>query len=330
MVIPKGYRSALCLRDTESAIKYVKDEFQKGLSAKLKLTRVSAPLFVKADTGLNDNLSGKERAVAFEIPVLNCRCEIVQSLAKWKRWALKKYEFLPYEGIYTDMNAIRRDEGELDNLHSVYVDQWDWEKIVNAEDRNENFLKETVKKIYGEIFKLHLKSCERFGLKDFLKDEITFIDSEELLKMYPNLSQKEREEKFVKAVGSAFIMRIGGKLSNGEPHDLRAPDYDDWTLNGDILVWYPVLDCVVELSSMGIRVDEDSLKRQLALAGVDNLTAYHKAVLNKELPLTIGGGIGQSRLCLIMLQKAHIGEVQSSCWSEEDVLECEKCGVRLL
>ncbi len=330
--IPQNYRSILGVRDTEIAIKKVKDFFERDLAIQLNLTRVSAPLFVERSSGLNDNLSGVERPVAFDIRGVCSDAEIVQSLAKWKRYALGKYGFAHGEGLYTDMNAIRRDE-ELDNIHSVFVDQWDWEKIITHEERTLDTLKSTVKLIYAS-----LRHTENFITEDYkfinklLPEKIHFITSEELEEKYPDLTAKEREYKAVREYGAVFIIGIGGKLKSGKPHDGRAPDYDDWSLNGDILVYYPVLDIALELSSMGIRVDEAALLRQLELAGCPERAKlpFQKALLDGKLPYTIGGGIGQSRMCMFFLQKAHIGEVQSSIWDEDTCRICRESGIELL
>ncbi len=331
LFIPEGYKSLLDIRQTEVAIKKVKDFFERDLAIGLNLTRVSAPLFVSPESGLNDNLNGVERPVSFDT-ISGSELEIVHSLAKWKRVALKNYGFKVGEGLYTDMIAIRRDE-EPDNIHSMYVDQWDWEKIITKEQRCEEFLKKTVKIIYDA-----LKHTENYIAYEYdfigkmLPEEIKFITSQELEDKYPNLSSKEREKAAAKEYGAVFIMKIGGKLKSGQIHDGRAPDYDDWELNGDIVVYYPVLDMAFELSSMGIRVDEKSLLAQLEERGCTERRelAYHKALLNGELPYTIGGGIGQSRMCMYFLRKAHIGEVQSSFWSEKTTEECLKKGVHLL
>lgn len=332
-IIPKGYHSSLDLRRTEIAIKKLKDYFERELAYKLNLTRVSAPLFVKASTGLNDNLNGMERPVAFDaLDIKEDEIQIVHSLAKWKRMALYRYGFNIGEGLYTDMNAIRRDE-ELDNTHSMYVDQWDWEKVISKEERNIDKLISTVEDIY-EVF----KATEEFvnskypEIDKILPEKITFITTQELEDMYPNLSGKERENKITKDKGAVFIMQIGDVLASGEKHDGRAPDYDDWQLNGDILFWNPVLNCALELSSMGIRVDKDSLIYQLEK---ENCTErleleFHKMLVEDKLPLTMGGGIGQSRICMFFLRKAHIGEVQASIWSEEVLKECEELGIELL
>ncbi len=331
LFIPEGYKSLLDIRQTEVAIKKVKDFFERDLAIGLNLTRVSAPLFVSPESGLNDNLNGVERPVSFDT-ISGNELEIVHSLAKWKRVALKNYGFKVGEGLYTDMIAIRRDE-EPDNIHSMYVDQWDWEKIITKEQRCEEFLKKTVKIIYDT-----LKHTENYIAYEYdfigkmLPEEIKFITSQELEDKYPNLSSKEREKAAAKEYGAVFIMKIGGKLKSGKIHDGRAPDYDDWELNGDIVVYYPVLDMAFELSSMGIRVDEKSLLAQLEQRGCTDRKelAYHKALLKGELPYTIGGGIGQSRMCMYFLRKAHIGEVQSSFWSEKTAEECLKKGVHLL
>lgn len=314
LTIPKNYSSALNLHDTQLAIKTVKDFFQGMLAQRLSLTRVSAPLFVDPTTGLNDNLNGYERPVTFGILEQGDKeAEVVHSLAKWKRYALKKYGFSLGEGIYTDMNAIRRDE-ETDNIHSIFVDQWDWEKIIRKEDRNLDFLEETVKTVYKCLRKTEQYMAIQYDYIDLiLPKDITFITTSELEEMFPDNTPKEREYYFAKAKGAICVMQIGDKLANGEPHDGRAPDYDDWALNADIIVYYPVLDIALELSSMGIRVDEKALKEQLDKAGCPERAKlpFQKAILNKELPYTIGGGIGQSRICMFFLRKAHIGEVQS-------------------
>lgn len=324
--IPEGYKSPQTIKQTEKAIKEVKDYFERALADALHLTRVSAPLFVKPSSGLNDNLNGVERPVAFGIKEQDdAIVEIVHSLAKWKRMALKDYGFEMGEGLYTDMTAIRRDE-ETDNIHSLYVDQWDWEKIIDKADRNEETLREVVFRIYMAIKQTEYYICGKYHFMDpFLPSEISFVTTQELEDRWPDKTAKERENLIAKERGAVFLMKIGGKLLSGERHDGRAPDYDDWELNGDILVYYPVLDMALELSSMGIRVDEDTLARQLELSGCQDRAelAYHKAVLNKELPYTIGGGIGQSRICMFFLQRAHIGEVQSSIWPD-DVLEIAK------
>lgn len=333
ILYPINYRSHIDVIETEVAIKKVKDFFQSSLSNQLNLTRVSAPLFVAPETGLNDNLNGYERPVSFTIKDLyEKKVEIVQSLAKWKRMALGKYGFDPGEGLYTDMNALRRDE-ELDNLHSVYVDQWDWEKILTKEDRNEEYLKDAVRKIYASF-----KELDDFVVNEYpkfdpiLPDEIFFVTSQELEDRYPELSPKEREDTIAKEKIAVFIMKIGGELKSGTKHDGRAPDYDDWELNGDIILWNDLLQIGLEVSSMGIRVDEDSLLKQLESTGdVDRKEFdFHKKILEKKLPYTIGGGIGQSRLCLHFLRKAHIGEVQASIWPVDMIEECKKRGICLL
>ena len=332
LILPENYRRALGLIETQRAIKFAKDMFEDKLAGKLSLTRVSAPMFVRPETGLNDDLNGVERAVTFDVPDAGFDVQVVHSLAKWKRSALKAYGFAPGEGLYTDMNAIRRDE-DLDNLHSVYVDQWDWERIITREQRTVDYLKGTVELIMSALWETERMLCRAFpSLTPFLTREPAFVTAEELLQKYPNLTPKQREDAAAKEYGSVFIIGIGGKLSNGEPHDGRAPDYDDWSLNGDLLVWYPVLGRAVELSSMGIRVDEDALRRQLHLAHAENRASmpFHRALLAGELPLTMGGGIGQSRICMIMLQKAHIGEVQASVWPDESIAACEARGVHLL
>ena len=330
--LPEGYRPALDILQTEIAIKLVKDTFERELAQKLHLTRVSAPLFVRKNSGINDDLNGVERPVSFDISDIGEEVEIVHSLAKWKRLALKRYNFGPNTGLYTDMNAIRRDE-ELDNLHSVYVDQWDWEKIITPETRNEETLRHTVRRVMRALKEteeaLHRANPE---IEPFISEKVTFLTSQELLNRYPGLSPKERENAAAKEYGTIFVMGIGGVLSDGKPHDGRAPDYDDWALNGDILIWYPVLDRAVELSSMGIRVNEESLRRQLALAGCPERAKlpFHEMLLNGKLPLTIGGGIGQSRLCMVLLHKAHIGEVQASIWDDETLKACAADAITLL
>ena len=330
--IPEDYKSLLDLRQTQVAIKKVKDFFERDLAIQLNLTRVSAPLFVKRESGLNDTLNGVERPVGFDIKNVCDNAEIVQSLAKWKRYALSNYEFNPGEGLYTDMNAIRRDE-DVDNIHSVFVDQWDWEKIIKKEERTLDTLKLTVKRIYRAL--LHTEyyiSYEYSFIKRQLPEDIKFLTAQELEDEYPDLTPKEREYTAAKKYGAVFIMQIGGKLKSGKIHDGRAPDYDDWSLNGDILVYYPLLDIALELSSMGIRVDEKALLFQLNERGCNERLEldFHKALLEGKLPYTIGGGIGQSRMCMFFLQKAHIGEVQSSIWDEKTVTECKKRGIELL
>lgn len=329
--IPEDYVPHLTLRETEVAIKKVKDFFERDLAIELNLTRVSAPLFVDTESGLNDNLSGKERPVSFDV-FSGKKFEIVHSLAKWKRYALDMYGFESGEGLYTDMNAIRRDE-DTDNIHSIFVDQWDWEKIIEKEDRTEKTLKKTVKLIYSALRHTEYYITNEYNfIGSLLPEKITFITSSELEERYPDKSRKEREYLAVKEYGAIFLMQIGGKLKDGEPHDGRAPDYDDWTLNGDIIVYYPVLDIALELSSMGIRVDEEAMEKQLKESGCEDRKSlpFHKALLNGELPYTIGGGIGQSRMCMFFLRKAHIGEVQSSYWDEETVKYCKEHGAELL
>lgn len=331
-VIPEGYATKLNLYDTQNAIALIKRTFQDALAGVLNLKRVSAPLFVYPDTGLNDDLNGVERPVRFDVPATGLDTEVVHSLAKWKRYALKRYDFHEGRGIYTDMNAIRRDE-RLDNLHSIYVDQWDWEKVISANDRNREYLERTVRSIVEAVgYTMAVVQAKYPVLNAKLNREVTFVTSQELLDMYPDKTAKEREYLFAKEHGTIFVEQIGKTLSNGEPHDGRAPDYDDWELNGDIILYNSVLDCEFEISSMGIRVDPAAMKKQLAAAHCEDRAqrTFHKALLNGELPLTIGGGIGQSRLCMFMLEKAHIGEVQSSVWDEYTMQEAEKAGVILL
>ncbi len=334
-VLPQGYKSALSVYDTQRAIGMLKRLFEDRLAAALRLYRVSAPLFVEEASGLNDNLNGTERPVSFDVAATGSEAQVVHSLAKWKRYALKRYGFKAGEGIYTDMNAIRRDEDELDNLHSVYVDQWDWEKVIKPEDRNVEYLKATVSKIVGalcdtqETMRALYPALTRYPK---IEREVAFVTAQQLEDMYPDLSGKERENAFVKEHKTAFIMQIGKTLKSGKRHDGRAPDYDDWELNGDIMVWYDVLECAVELSSMGIRVDERSLDAQLTAAGCDDRRKYpyHKMLLNGELPLTIGGGIGQSRVSMVLLEKAHIGEVQASVWNHETSEMYKEANIMLL
>lgn len=331
MVYKEGYVSKLSLLETEVAIKFVKDIFEAELAKALNLTRVSAPLMVFPETGLNDNLNGYERPVSFDVLDLGKNVEIVQSLAKWKRAALKKYGFQPESGLYTDMNAIRRDE-ELDALHSCYVDQWDWERIILRENRTYSYLKKIVKKIYKVLQTTEKKINKKYNVfNNKLPKDITFVSTKQLEEMYPDLTPKERENAITKEYKAVFLYQIGWPLKNNEPHDGRASDYDDWKLNGDILVYNEVMDMALELSSMGIRVDEKSLMKQVKFKKEDKLNnPYSQAILNGELPLTIGGGIGQSRLCLFFLEKMHIGEVQASIWSEEDIKELEKYNIHLL
>ena len=326
------YRAVLSLMQTEQAIKEVKDTFEVLLAQALNLSRISAPLFVPAGSGLNDNLNGVERPVAFDIRCGDVRAEVVQSLAKWKRYALAKYGFDPHSGLYCDMNAIRRDE-PLDALHSVYVDQWDWEAVILREDRTRAYLEATVKKIYAAVKETAKKICAHYpGLKNFLSEDITFVTTQELEDTYPVLSPKERECVFTQEHGAAFVMQIGGKMRSGFKHDGRSPDYDDWTLNGDIVVWYPPLGCALELSSMGIRVDEVTLIEQLEAENcLDRLNLpFHRALAAGEMPLTMGGGIGQSRLCMLLLNKMHIGEVQVSVWDEKTLAYCREEGIELM
>ena len=326
------YSSKLNEFDTQSAIALVKEKFSSELCKALKLSRVSAPLFVKKGSGLNDDLNGVERPVQFDIKETGEIAEVVHSLAKWKRMALMRYCFPVHTGLYTDMNAIRRDE-ICDNLHSIYVDQWDWEKIITAEDRNTDYLKETVRSIYGAILLTAKAVEEKYPVLDCaLPDDIAFVSTYELEEKYPELTPKERENAAAKEYGAVFVMQIGGRLKNGEKHDGRAPDYDDWKLNGDILVYNRVLDSAFELSSMGIRVDRDSLISQLKAENAEDRLKYefHKLLVSGALPLTIGGGIGQSRLCMFLLQKAHIGEVQVSIWPEKEIKKCKSVGIRLL
>lgn len=333
LIIPENYSSPLDGRTTETAIKFIKDAFQKELMSALNLQRVSAPLFVRPETGLNDNLNGVERPVSFDAPCIGgATLEIVHSLAKWKRLTLGKYGFEPGEGLYTDMNAIRRDE-EVDNLHSMYVDQWDWEAVIKREERELSTLKETVKKIYAAMRETQKKVCMKFdGIENNFADEITFVTTQELEDMYPDDTPKERENKFLRKHKAACIMQIGKVLESGIRHDGRAPDYDDWELNADIVVYYPLLDCAFELSSMGIRVDEKSLVSQVEEADcLDRLElSFHKMILSHELPYTIGGGIGQSRLCMFMLGKAHIGEVQQSVWPTDMIKTCKAHNINIM
>lgn len=331
--IPEGYQSALDLHETQIGIKTVKDFFQVQLAKHLNLLRVSAPLFVDPSSGLNDNLNGVERPVSFDIKEQDGTiAEIVQSLAKWKRYALKKYGFQMGEGLYTDMSAIRRDE-ITDNIHSIYVDQWDWEKIISGQQRNLDTLRDTVRNVYQVLRKTEkYMSIQYDYIKEILPEEIFFITTGELENMFPDRTPKEREYAITKEKGAVCLMQIGDKLKSGQPHDGRAPDYDDWELNGDILVYYPVLDIALELSSMGVRVDAASLRSQLQKAGCMERAElpFQKAILQDELPYTIGGGIGQSRICMFFLRKAHIGEVQSSLWPASVLEEMERCNVALL
>ena len=327
------YQSVLNVRETQDAIKLIRDKFQKELGLQLNLERISAPLFVEKSSGLNDDLSGVERPVSFDMKDFkDDPIEVVHSLAKWKRTALKKYGFKPHEGLYTNMNAIRRDE-DLDNLHSAYVDQWDWEKVILKEERTEEMLKETVRTIVKVIKHIEHEVWYKYPHSVYhLPEDVTFISSQKLLDMYPDMTGKERENAITKKYGCVFLTQIGGVLSNGQRHDGRAPDYDDWQLNGDLLYWYEPLNCALEISSMGIRVDAVSLKEQCEKAGCTERLSlpYHQAVLKDELPFTIGGGIGQSRLCMMLLGKVHIGEVQASLWSKEILDECRQKNIPLL
>lgn len=333
LIVPSGYSSPLTIRETEVAIKEIKDHFERALAKSLHLTRVSAPLFVKPESGLNDNLNGTERPVAFGVKEQNDKeVEIVHSLAKWKRLALKRYGFHSGEGLYTDMSAIRRDE-DTDNIHSLYVDQWDWEKVISKEERNMETLEYTVRKVFTALKETEEFISRRYNyIEPYLPDDITFVSSQELETMYPDVEPKEREYRFAKAKGAIFITQIGKELKSGQKHDGRAPDYDDWELNGDIIVYYPVLDIALELSSMGIRVDETSLMRQLKIAGCEERSelAFQKALLAGELPYTVGGGIGQSRICMFYLRKAHIGEVQASSWPDEIFENATNSGIQML
>lgn len=342
LIINKEYKRVLDRRQTEHGIKLVKDFFQQNLSTELRLQRVTAPLFVLKGLGINDDLNGTERPVTFPILDLgDAKAEVVHSLAKWKRLTLAEYEIEPGYGIYTDMNAIRADE-ELDNLHSLYVDQWDWEAVITNEERTVSHLKNVVERIYAAILRTEYLACETYPqLKTFLPRQIHFIHSEELLQMYPDLTPKEREDAICRKWGAVFIIGIGGRLNDGKKHDGRAPDYDDWTtmgengragLNGDILIWYPILNRSFELSSMGIRVDKEALLRQLALEGKEDRKElyFHRQLLDGKLPLSIGGGIGQSRLCMVLLHKAHIGEIQASIWPEDMRRECAEAGMPLI
>ena len=343
LIKPAGYKALLDMKQTEIGIKQIKDFFQQNISSELRLRRVTAPLFVLKGTGLNDDLSGVERAVTFPIKDLgDQQAEVVHSLAKWKRVTLADYHIEPGYGIYTDMNAIRADE-ELDNLHSLYVDQWDWERVITPEQRTVAFLKNIVTRIYSAMCRTEYMVCESYPqIKPFLPQDIFFIHAEELLQRYPDKTPKEREDLICKEYGAVFIIGIGGKLSNGEPHDLRAPDYDDWStidpetglpgLNGDLLIWNEVLDRAVELSSMGIRVDKEAMLRQLKMTGKEERLKlyFHKRMMNDELPLCVGGGIGQSRLCMLYLKKAHIGEIQASIWPDDMRKECDQLGMPLI
>ena len=332
IAIPAGYKAPLSVYELQRAIEFIKSNFQVNLGNALNLRRVSAPLFVEENSGLNDNLNGYERPVRFDIPDVGAEAQVVHSLAKWKRLALKRYQFNAGKGLFTDMNAIRRDE-EVDNLHSVYVDQWDWEKVITREDRNEAYLRRTVRDIAGAICETNDALGVAFPcLHTKLDREVFFITTQELEDLYPDKTPKERENAIVREHHTVFLMQIGGKLRSGKPHDGRAPDYDDWALNGDILMWNDILGCAFEISSMGIRVDAQSLDRQLTLSGCDDRRAlpFHKMLLADELPLTMGGGIGQSRLCMLMIGTCHIGEVQSSLWDRETAEKCREAGILLL
>lgn len=342
LIKPEGYHALLDMRRTEQGIKLIKDFFQQNLSTELRLRRVTAPLFVLKGLGINDDLNGVERPVTFPIKDLgDAEAEVVHSLAKWKRLTLAEYNVEPGYGVYTDMNAIRADE-ELDNLHSLYVDQWDWEAVITAGQRNVAFLEDVVNRIYSAILRTEYLTCETYPeIRPFLPEKITFVHSEDLLQMYPDKTPKEREDAICEKYGAVFVEGIGGKLSNGEKHDGRAPDYDDWStvaengkegLNGDILIWYPVLGRSFELSSMGIRVDKESLLRQLKIAGKEDRAElyFHRRLLDDQLPLSIGGGIGQSRLCMVLLHKGHIGEIQASIWPDDMRAECEAAGMPLI
>ena len=332
IMIPDGYKAPLSVYELQRAIEFIKSNFQTNLCNALNLRRVSAPLFVEQNSGLNDDLNGVERPVGFDIPDVGLNAQVVHSLAKWKRLALKRYEFHVGKGLVTDMNAIRRDE-VVDNLHSVYVDQWDWEKVIAREDRTVEYLKRTVRDIVGAVCETNDALGVAFPcLHTKIEREVFFITTQELEDMFPDKTPKERENAIVRAHGTVFLMQIGGKLRSGKPHDGRAPDYDDWALNGDILVWNPVLECAFEISSMGIRVDEESMARQLKLAGCEERRElpFHKMLLAGELPLTMGGGIGQSRVCMLMIGTCHIGEVQSSLWDTATRTACQDAGILLL
>ncbi len=332
IIIPEGYTPSLSLHETQRAIALIKSVFTQSISDALNLERVSAPLFVEPTSGMNDNLNGVERPVGFDVPATGKDAEVVHSLAKWKRYALARYSFEAGTGLYTDMNAIRRDE-ELDNLHSVYVDQWDWEKVITRETRNLNTLRSTVQAIVTCICHTLDAVKVRYPQIDVeLKRDVTFVTSQELENLYPDKTPKERENLFVREHGTVFIQGIGGKLESGKPHDLRAPDYDDWSMNGDIFFYHKALDCALEISSMGIRVDKASLEKQLKLCNCEERKElpFHKMLLNDRLPLTMGGGIGQSRMCMLLLGKAHIGEVQSSIWDEETTSTAAAAGMTLL
>ncbi|MCH3906440.1 MAG: aspartate--ammonia ligase [Lactobacillus sp.] len=333
LIVPQNYDPKLSIRETEEAIRYIRETFQREFGLQMRLQRMSAPMFVKQSSGLNDNLSGVEKPVSFTMKdEPGDTIEVVHSLAKWKRMALKKYGFGLHEGLYTNMNAIRKDE-DLDNLHSIYVDQWDWEKVISKEERNLDTLKATVKQIFKIIKHMEDEVWYRYpSAVHHLPDEIHFVTSQELEDRWPDLTPKERENKICQEDGAVFIIGIGGKLKSGQPHDLRAPDYDDWDLNGDILFWYEPLQCALEISSMGIRVSPESLRKQLKLAHQEQREQlpFHQLLLQGRLPYSIGGGIGQSRLCMLLLGKAHVGEVQASVWPAEMIKECEAAGIQLL
>ena len=332
VIVPEGYRTPLSVYEMQRAIEFIKSNFQMNLSHALNLRRVSAPLFVDERSGLNDDLNGYERPVSFDIPDVGTNAQVVHSLAKWKRLALKRYDFNAGKGLFTDMNAIRRDE-EVDNLHSIYVDQWDWEKVITEEDRTESYLKQTVRAIVGAICETNDALNVAFpSLKTKLNREVTFVTGQELEDRWPEMTSKEREHAIAKECGTVFLMKIGRKQKSGKPHDGRAPDYDDWDLNGDILFWNETLQSSIEISSMGIRVSPESLDRQLTEAGCNDRRElpFHKMLLNNELPLTMGGGVGQSRLCMLMIGTCHIGEVQSSLWDEETKKICQDAGILLL
>ena len=332
LCIPDGYKQNMTLRETQQAIKFIKDTFQVDFSKKLNLDRVTAPIIVTSKSGINDDLNGVERKVEFDIKEIDGKAEVVQSLAKWKRMALYRYGYEPGVGIYTDMSAIRRDDS-VDNLHSIYVDQWDWERVITRSDRNVEFLKAIVEKIASAIAYTQEVVKKKFPqIKNTISDKVYFITTQELEDMYPDLTPKERENKIAEEHKTVFLMQIGGKLKSGEKHDGRAPDYDDWQLNGDIIFWNDVLKCAFEVSSMGIRVDEKSLKSQLESENATERERFefHRGILEGKLPLTIGGGIGQSRLCMLLLEKAHIGEVQVSIWPEDMIEKCRENGIVLL
>jgi len=332
LIIPEGYKPSLSLYETQTAIGKMKRIFEDKLAQTLSLKRVSAPLFVEPNTGINDDLNGIDRPVEFGVKETGRRAQIVHSLAKWKRIALAKYDFHVGNGLYTDMNAIRRDD-EIDNTHSIYVDQWDWEKVIDEESRNENFLRQTAQNIINAICDTEEEICKMYPvLKPSLSREVKFITAQELEDKYPEMDEKEKENAIAREYKTVFLMKIGDKLRSGKPHGSRAPDYDDWSLNGDILFYYEMFDCAIELSSMAIRVDAKILDEQLTLANCQNRRnlLYHKMLLNNELPLTIGGGIGQSRLSMLLLKKAHIGEVQVSVWDDETIEKCKKSNIKLL